>query len=95
MPMDRGVLDAWGADKLPFDGPMDVDYFCDIPNEEVARRCLAFLKDGSNEIELNKRHVVSDIQRMWKATFRACLAYGIALSDNDKQYARMLGVVIA
>jgi hypothetical protein len=95
MTMTRGALDAWGADKIPFDGPLDVDYFCDIPNADVARRCMAFLKDGSNEIELAKRHVTSDIHRMWKATFRAYLAHGIALSDNDKQYARMLGVVIS
>jgi hypothetical protein len=92
---DCSVLEAWGADKLPFDGPMDVKYFCDIPNAEVARRCLSFLHDGSNAIELAKRHVQSDIHQMWKATFRACLAHGVELSTNDKQYARMLGVVIS
>ncbi len=93
--MTRGALDAWGADKIPFDGPMDVDYFCHIPNAEIARRSLAFLRDGSNEIELHKRHVRSDIDRMWKAAFRGCLAHGVELSSNDKQYARMLGVVIS
>lgn len=93
--MIRGPLDAWGAHHIPFEGPLDIDYFCDIPNAEVARRCLAFLSDGTNEIEINKRHVMSDIHRMWKATFRACLSYGVPLSANNKQYARMLGVAIS
>lgn len=94
MLIDRNVLDAWGAHHIPFDGPLDVDYFCDIPNADTARKALSFLKDGPNAIELAKRHIDTDIKRMWKSALRACIMYGIALSANDLQYARMLGVEI-
>lgn len=92
MPAD--VLDSFGLNHPAFDGPMDVEYFCDIPNASVARECLMFLEDGGNEITLHQRHTSSEVERMWRATFRACFAHDVPLSDNQKQYARMLGVVI-
>jgi hypothetical protein len=87
-------LDAFGLNHLPFDGKLDIEYFCDQPNASVARAALTFLEDGGNEIELHKRHTSSEVNRLWRSTFRACIAHGVPLSDNQKQYARMLGVVL-
>ena len=87
-------LDAFGLNHPTFDGPLDVDFFCDIRNASKARRALIFLEDGGNEIWLHKHHTSTEIGRMWRSVFRACIAYGVPISDNQKQYARMLGVVI-
>lgn len=89
-----GAFTVMGLHHLAFDGPMDVEYFCDIPNASVARDCLTFLEDGGNEISLHQRHTSSEVERMWRTTLRACLAHGVPISDSQKQYARMLGVVI-
>lgn len=75
-------------------GPINADYFCDQPNASVAQQALDFLKDQNNIFELRKRRQPeADIQRMWKATFRSCLAHAVPVPDNLKGFARRLGVV--
>ncbi len=78
---------------VPFEGPLDVHYFEDIPNAETARRALAFISNPSNEIELRKRQTHKDIVRMWRAAFRGCIAHGVPVPEDLQGYAQRLGVV--
>ena len=87
-------FDFMGLNHPAFEGKFDIDYLCDIPNASVAWATLRFLTDGGNEITLHQRHTSSEVERVWRSLFRACLAYGVPLSDNEKQYARMLGVIL-
>lgn len=90
----RNAVDAFGGSYIPFRGPIDIDYLLDIPNEDVARRALAFLDDRVNEVELHKRHTARDIERMWKGVLRACLGHGVPLREDQKAYAKQLGIVL-
>ncbi len=92
--VERSALDAWGMHHIPFDGPIDIDYLIDIPNADIARKALAFLMDDVNRIDLSKRHTPAEMQRMHRGVFRGCLAHGVTLTANQKQYARMCGVII-
>lgn len=92
--MIRGPLDALGASHLPFAGPLDEGYFLDQPNAEVARRALEFLADKGNELEVFKRSGQAVLDRLWRGTLRSCLARGVALSEQQRLYARVLGVVL-
>ena len=64
------------------------------PNEDVARRALNFLDDRVNEVELHKRHSPQDIERMWRGVFRACLGHSVPLREDQKAYAKQLGIVL-
>lgn len=92
--MIRGPLDALGAGHIPFDGKVDIAYFLDQPNAEVARRALEFLSDQGNEIELRKRHGAADIEQLWRGTLRSCVGHGVPLSDSQRLYAAALGVAL-
>lgn len=87
------IVNHFRRGGLPFDGPIDVDYFCDIPNEATARDALAVLSTPGIEVELNKRHPPSEVARLWKAMFRGCVAHGVPVPDHLKGYARRLGIV--
>jgi hypothetical protein len=78
---------------IPFDGPVDVEYFERIPNESTARKALEFMMSLRNEISLRQRHSEEDVGRMWLATFRGCLAHGVPIPENLRGYAQRLGVV--
>lgn len=90
----RSPLDAFGANYIPFDGPIDIDYLLDIPNEDSARRALDFLDDRVNEITLQKRHSPGDMERMWKGVLRACIGFGVPLREDQQAYAQQLGIVL-
>ncbi len=92
--MSRGAIDALGLNYIPFEGRLDVDYFLDIPNRSVAERCLAFMHDQVNEIELAKRMTPPELKRMWLGTLRACIAHGVPLTPEDASYGKLLGVVM-
>jgi hypothetical protein len=89
----RGALDALGAGYIPFDGKIDVAYFLDQPNAEVARRALSFLADQVNEIELHKRHSSAEVESLWRGTLRSCVAHGVELTPDQRLYAVALGIV--
>lgn len=82
------------AQGMPFDGPIDLDYFENIPNKDIAERALAFLNDQANEFDLRKYHAQSDITRLWRATFRACIRYQVSLTAEQHSFALRLGVVV-
>lgn len=90
----RGALGAFGVGYIPFDGKLDVGYFLDIPNADVARRAIAFLSDQVNEIELHNRHSSTEVEQMWAGTLRACLAHGVELTPEQALYAKTLGIVL-
>ncbi|HEY5552422.1 MAG TPA: hypothetical protein VIK52_11070 [Opitutaceae bacterium] len=90
----RNAVDAFGGSYIPFEGPIDTAYLLDIPNEDVARRALNFLDDRVNEVELHKRHSPQDIERMWRGVFRACLGHSVPLREDQKAYAKQLGIVL-
>lgn len=79
---------------IPFEGPLDVAYFCNIPNADSARKAISFLANQTNEIELHKRHSEADIQTMWKAAFRGCVKHGVPVPGDLIGYAKRLGVYI-
>jgi hypothetical protein len=88
------AIDGWGADLIPFEGKIDIDYLLDIPNRDIAQRALDFMNNQINEIELSKRHSYPDMQRMWKGVLRACIAHGVPLTQNQAHYAKSLGIVL-
>lgn len=92
---DELLKSVLGLDNLPFDSRMDMGYFMDQPNASVSRTCLKILSNRRNEAMLRRHHTSDEMVQMWRTTLRNCLAHGVPLSDNQKQYARMLGVNIA
>jgi hypothetical protein len=93
MPFDN-ALDAFGRSYIPFAGPIDIDYLLDIPNEDIARKALGFIDDRVNEIELYKRHSPQDVERMWRGVLRAAIGHGVPLREDQKAYAKQLGIVL-
>lgn len=90
---DLSLTDIFSV-GIPFEGDVDVAYFCNQPNASTARSALKFLSDQNNEIQLRGRASHADIVRMWKATFRACIAHGIEIPKGLKGYAKRLGVIV-
>jgi hypothetical protein len=83
---------AFGMDRIPFEGKIDIEYLLDIPNRSVAGQALRFMQ--VNEIELQKRHSPAEVERMWKGVLRACIAHGEPLTPNLAHYAKTLGIVL-
>ena len=80
---------------IPFDGAIDMDYFVKVPNAFVAQARLDFLVQQSNIHELLRRgYGGAALEAMWKAVYRACLAYGVSIPTDQQGHARELGVII-
>jgi len=79
---------------IPFEGKIDVGYFIDIPNADIARRALRFLSDQNNEFELRARHPEDDMLRLWRGVFRGCIAHGVEIPADLKGYAKRLGIIV-
>jgi hypothetical protein len=79
---------------IPFEGKIDVAYFIKIPNADIARRALRFLSDQNNEFELRARHSEDDLHRLWRGTFRGCIAHGVEIPADLKGFCKRLGVVV-
>lgn len=90
----RGVLDALGANHIPFEGRIDSKYLTTAPNASTAQRALDFMSEAGNQFDLVKRHSPEEIKRMWRGVFRSAIAHGVPLTDDQKSYARQLGVVL-
>ena len=89
----RGVLDGWGHNNFAFEGKMDIDYFLDQPNAAVSQVALDFLSDGGNQFQLAKRHSPQEVEKLWKGTYRRCIANGVELTRHQREHASFLGVV--
>lgn len=85
-------LRAW-ASGIPFEGDIDVDWFCDVPNGHVARKRLEFLSQPANVSELMKRGYGGEpLTRMWRAVYQACVAHGEPIPSARHGHAEQLGV---
>lgn len=73
------------------DGPIDLDHFMSITGPDIAFKRLYFMLD--NETELHNHHTGVEIDRLWKAVYRGCIAYGVPIPDNQRGHAAILGVV--
>lgn len=82
-------------DGIPFEGEVDVEWFLQIPNYDVASARLEFLRTPGNISDLLKRgHGGEDIERMWKAVYRACIGFDVPLPLTAQAHARELGIVV-
>jgi hypothetical protein len=80
---------------IPFEGDIDVDWFCDIPNAHVARKRLEWLSSPSIIAELGRRgYHGAPLNRMWKAVYRACLSFDEPIPSTRRGHAETLGVRI-
>lgn len=83
------------APDIQFEGDIDVDWFCEVPNGQVARERLEFLCNPTNITELMKRgYGGAPLTRMWQAVYRACLAFDEPIPTMKKGHAESLGVSI-
>lgn len=79
---------------VPFEGEFDVDWFVNIPSQAAAEERLAFITNQRNVSELIKRgYGGQPMERMYRAVYRACIGYGVPLTDSAKHHASTLGVV--
>lgn len=94
MPNDIEV--AFGAGLIPdsIKGKIDIPYLIDCPSRSAAQSALDFLSNQTNEIELRKRHSPAEMLQMWRGVLRGCLAHGVPLSDNQRLFAKTIGVVL-
>jgi len=73
----------------------NVDWFCEIGSEDVARARLEFLYSPGNVYKLCGHGFGGPpLNRMWRAVLRAALAYGIPLKGTQKHMASELGIVV-
>lgn len=88
------VLDLFRV-GIPFDGDIDVEHFVTIRTAAEAQARLDFLRSKAVIAELMRRGYGGPcLNRMWKAVYRGCLAYGVAIPTSLHGHARMLGVEI-
>lgn len=80
---------------IPFEGDIDVDWFCNVPSGQVARQRLEWLSNGANVAELMRRgYGGAPLTRMWKAIYRACVAFDEPIPSSRHGHAESLGVRI-
>lgn len=90
----RGILDAMGANRIPFEGRIDVGYLISATSRTTAQQALDFMSEAGNQFDLAQRHSPEEIKRMWRGVFRSAIAHGAPLTNEQKSYARQLGVVL-
>jgi hypothetical protein len=90
----RGVLDALGANYMPFEGRINIKYLTTADSPTTAQRALDFMAEAGNQFDLVKYHSPDEIKRMWRGVFRSAIAHGVLLTNEQKSYARQLGVVL-
>lgn len=80
---------------IPFDGDIDVDWFCNIPSAAAASARLDFLRAPLNQSELMKRgYGHGPMDRMWASVYRACIGFGVPIPSELRHHADLLGVII-
>lgn len=73
----------------------DVDWFCDVQNQDVAQQRLDFLRSPGNIYKLRHHgYGGAALDRMWKAVLRAAIGYGIPLDETQKHVAQELGIFV-
>lgn len=87
-------LDLFRA-GIPFEGDIDVEHFVTVRNEREAQDRLDFLRSRLVIAELMRRGYDGPaLDRMWRAVYRGCLAYGVPVPGALHGHARLLGVEI-
>jgi hypothetical protein len=81
-------------DGIPFEGEIDVRWFLQIPNADVASARLDWMAVPGNISELLKRGYEDVLPEMWKAVFRACIGYGVPIPEGLKGLAGEYGIVV-
>jgi len=88
------VFRATGLDEEVIANGVKLDYFMNLPNASAAIEALDIVTNPAAVILLGKRHTESEINKLKKATYRACIAHGVAMPTRALIEARMLGIVL-
>lgn len=80
---------------IQFEGDFDVDWFCKVTSETVARKRLEFLRTPKNIFELRRRGYGGPaLDRMWRAVLRGCLSFQVPIPSELHHHASELGIII-
>lgn len=73
---------------------LDIDYFLDIPNADVATRALDHVANPSFIATIAPHHSHEDIARLKRGVYRACITHGVPLPSRCVIEARGLDVIV-
>lgn len=88
------VFRGAGVDPLSIESGVKLDYFMNLPNASAAIEALDLVQNPAAIVTLGKVHTEEEIAKLKRATYRACIAFGVALPSRAIVEARMLGVVV-
>ena len=73
---------------------LDIDYFLDIPNADIATRALDHVANPAFIATIAAHHSHADIAKLKRGVYRACIEHGVPLPSRCVIEARMLDVIV-
>ena len=84
------------SDESDFDwSDFDVVWFCEINSRDVAVKRLSFLSSPGNVYKLLQQGYGGEpLAKMWKATLRAAVGFGVPLTATQTHLALEHGIAL-